>query len=365
MPNPPDAPNDSTGNPSAAKSPDSSTNRKSFFKTTGGKIIIGVIAVAVVLGGATVVYGKTVGNDLLVKSGGNAYGVTFDDETGLPDIQIGSWGCCGGSQCTEMSEIECSEEYGWGQDFHPGKSCAEVSECEEVCCIPDCKDVPKNWCTGDYGLGGEYVDSPCSQAEECEMGCCWIGGRAIQEQKLPCTSSGGQWSEGECEKGFSVSLESTTEASLDTFGAIGIPQEEIDLVKALMEAVGEGAPETETEMFIDAYTCEDTVNSTWFGTMKTVTTTCQSGGDCTTKTSEGDSVTLIFDEDGEFEYSGFIGAANLSYTGKVTLETMTLHMDFGIATPADFTGSIRKGSEECLKMDEDVDKDVDFDMWEE
>ncbi len=332
-----------------------------FIRTPAGKVTLIAISLLFLIA-ATVAYGKSGGRDIVMTFGGSGYGINFDPETGNPSIQAGSYGCCGGSQCKEMSEIECSSEYGWGQNFYPGKNCNEVAECQEVCCLPQCKDVPKNWCSPEKGMGPEYVASPCNQADECEMGCCWMGGRAFQEQKVPCTSSGGQWSEGDCQKGFSVKMESTSKLNLDTFAAFGMSNEEVQAVKSMLEAYGPGAPESEMEMYIEAYTCDKNVNSTWTGKMKTAVTTCTSEGGCETKTNDGGTITMPFGEDGKYEFNGHFGAAQMEMKGEVDEEEVRLYIDYGLATPAEFVGKIQKGAIECLKKD-NGNKGVNFDLW--
>lgn len=333
-----------------------------FIQTPTGKVIVTVISLFLLVS-ATVAYGKSGGRDIVLTFGSKGYGVNFDPETGSPSIQAGSYGCCGGSQCKEMSEIECSSEYGWGQNFYPGQNCREVDECQEVCCLPQCKDVPKNWCSPERGMGPEYVASPCSQAPECEMGCCWLGGRAFQEQKVPCTSTGGQWSEGDCQKGFSVKMDATSQMTLDTFAAFGMSNEEVELIRSMLEAYGSGAPESEMEMYIEAYTCDESVNSTWTGKLKTVITTCTSKGGCETKTKDESSITMPFGEDGKYEVNGHIGAAQMEMQGEVNEEEVRLYIDYGLATPAEFVGKIQKGAIKCLKEDKDSGK-VNFDLWE-
>lgn len=157
-------------------------------------------------------------------------------------------------------------------------------------------------------------------------------------------------------------MESTSKLNLDTFAAFGMSNEEVQAVKSMLEAYGPGAPESEMEMYIEAYTCDKNVNSTWTGKMKTAVTTCTSEGGCETKTNDGGTITMPFGEDGKYEFNGHFGAAQMEMKGEVDEEEVRLYIDYGLATPAEFVGKIQKGAIECLKKD-NGNKGVNFDLW--
>jgi len=318
--------------------------KKKTVRPKGKKVAGMVLGGLVLLLVAGFVYGKTTGKDLAVRIGETGYGVSFDDETGEADLQTGRFGCCS-PQCENMFEIECSAEHGYGGRFYGG-SCGEVEECREVCCLPDCKDVPKVWCEGDYGMSGHnWVSSPCSQQDECEMGCCWIGGKAIREQKAPCIATGGQWKKGKCKKGFSVHMEAETSGTSKDVYSMFAGGEGAAMIDAIAGAFGATAT-VDMKMWIDAYTCKETPYTPWTGSLVSETTVCSERTGCETETDKS-PVGLPFDEDGKASITGYAGLAKMSFGGEVNLEQMTYTVDYGIMEPMIFKGKIQKGAPEC------------------
>lgn len=280
-----------------------------------------ILATALFLLTATAVLGYSKLADQLVKiplgDNGRGFGVYWE-ENGEPHVEFGRFGCCA-PYCSDMSELECSREYGYDGTFYPGARCDwDVDECRQGCCLPSCQETPKVQCEGDYGYGnGGWLPSACTDVPECEVGCCEMDNIKHQEMKAPCENASGDWTLGECKAGFTVDIEGTSTAD-----------------------IGGGHTLTQTATY-HLYTCSETVNSIWIGD-GTITTNG--------KTDYDPDVYFDFESTpGRISAVEEIGG-KIRMEGTVTESEMTLSMQAGSLINWTSSAPIKPGAPECQSI---------------
>lgn len=68
-----------------------------------------------------------------------------------------------------MNQQDCTEDRG---GIFTGLPCSEIDECKVGCCLPFCEDTKKVECSVEIGYGGSWQDKACKEVEECEEICC-------------------------------------------------------------------------------------------------------------------------------------------------------------------------------------------------
>lgn len=253
---------------------------------------------------------------------GQHIGFRFDDQ-GQARVELGWFGCCS-PYCEEMYEIECSQEYGLGGQFHL-EYCTRVPSCDQGCCLPDCHMTSKSLCEGDFGVGGDgWQPQTCTQLPQCDLGCCLLDGGKFPEAKTACESAGGAWSAGACQTGFSATLEGS--GSKDIGGGVILSQHHT----------------------YQLYTCGTDINSIWQG-KGTVTTSSQGKGIAKSDTDSDYVIPINFEADqGSFAYTETHGG-KISYSGQVTDSQMSLTFEAAGILDVTATGPVTPGAPECVE----------------
>lgn len=314
-----------------------------------GGIVLGALALTTA---ASAAYLNRKGAPASVTLGGKSVSVTYNGGF-RATFKNADVGCCW-PHCEEMSSLECATQWQKG-------GCGLIPDCDVGCCTPLCQDVPRIQCGGEYGYPGDWHPQKCDKLDECKEGCCQvdclirrlsqdscehINGFWTADCETGCCKSesgqhylpqltceectGGKWYPDECPTGFSVHLYaegSVTKSNQELFFML------------------EGTTTADYELTVDAYTCEDTVLSTWKGTVTTTTTitTVVPGLDTETDSETlTDNITLMFSESGQLEY----GIEGL-FTAYITETEMTLKWTFPIIGEVELKGSVTEGATEC------------------
>jgi hypothetical protein len=300
--------------------------QKSSKSKSSNKVKIAVIAafaVMVLLAGGLVYASYTKSDFIIPLKNSLAFGIWFGPR-GEPHVNQGRYGCCS-PYCTDMFEIECSQEYGYNGTF-TASSCQDVPECRQGCCLPDCHEVAKVQCEGDYGFGdGGWLPQACQEVPECEIGCCNLDGVKRQEMKAPCEATSGTWTQGVCKIGYTVDATGT-----DTLSLAGIVDQTFNAT-------------------IHMYTCGDTIDGLWNARVDGSSDTTSSKG---TKHSSNTGTPFSFEvENGTFgselNWGGDIGGY---FKGTLTESQATINYAYHLGTLSYDINSdapVKPGAAEC------------------
>ncbi|NMC35956.1 hypothetical protein GYA49_02825 [Candidatus Beckwithbacteria bacterium] len=226
----------------------------------------------------------------------------------------------------------------WVQEMNDVKNEAQG------CCLPHCEDMGKTECSQ---LGGTLQSDSCSEIEQCKLGCCQV--ECLVKENFPqdsCIHSGGDWKAGTCEIGCCQYEGGSTEVPKKTclecmdgidweVGQCG-PGFEVDMNSSWSKEIA-GKIISQT-INVKLHTCEDTVFSTWTGTVSTVTNGRASSWPM--------SLNL---EEGSYEFNN--NAGMFGYEASVTPGKMNMTWMMGIGDYVqDLEGNIRTGVVACQKQ---------------
>lgn len=213
------------------------------------------------------------------------------------------------------------------------------------CCIPTCEDKKLVECQPNAGSNREakWAKGRCHLQTDCEKGCCYLNGQALEDiPKNNCQAKMGSWSKGKCGEGFSVHMEGVNRGQFNARAFFG--EEMGKTAETLFKMSGQDMPEMSTKQIVDLYTCQDTIYSTWIGTIKTIL--AASSGKTTENTRP---ISITFNRQGTIKETG---GSNLGlvikFTATVDARQMSFILDQGGMMPnLTVSGPIVKGAKEC------------------
>jgi hypothetical protein len=241
-------------------------------------------------------------------------------------IKNGPKGCCK-PLCNNDYQAVCEQSAGlsWSEN-----KCNQDPECEKGCCQVDClvkENFPKASC-----LASQGQFSP----KQCVIGCCQSETGKQQLPELTCTSClEGSWTPGECGKGFSIHLQGSSGGEAQ-FG------EEIN---SLFKAFSGGGIDTQVDITLDLYTCNENPLSTWKG-KSTIHTKASNPKVQTKDKTETHDMTLAFNSEGTIHNEMTKDFAKL-FDAKLDGNQMMVKYNMIFIDPIVMTGTIKSGAKQC------------------